>query len=80
MQVLHVICQALRAIWMCQLPIRILGAAAAVSTVASAVYTVMTVPIVADAITITNFINSLEHMTVLRQLLRVDLLILRVMQ
>jgi len=42
----------------------------------------MTVPMNADTVTITTTItsNSLEHITVLRRLLRVSLLILRVMQ
>ncbi len=67
---------------------RILDAAAAVAAAAAVPITgsagnnVMTVPMIADTVTITTTItsNSLEHITVLRRLLRVSLLILRVMQ
>jgi hypothetical protein len=65
---------------MSQLPMRILAAAAAaVPTTASGGNNVITVPIVADTITITVTSNRLQHITVLRLLLRVSLLILRVM-
>lgn len=62
---------------------RILAAAAAAEpTTVSGGNNVMTVPTVADTITNTTTItgNRLQHIIVLRRLLKVNLLILRVMQ
>ena len=55
--------------------------AAVAAAAAAAGNNVMTVPIIADTITITTTVtgNIMEHITVLRRLLRVSLLILRVM-